>query len=144
MSSTEGRLPPKFIFHWRLSSIEGRLPKKVVFNRRTFSTKGCLVWGWWGSLQSQTCKLLLCKVDSSLLWAQNNFVCKNICECKKFDPQIFDVNNFQSQNFGSWSFTQWTNLKESMENLFSRSLKNCQFQASNEVARLWATSPSVG
>ena len=44
----EGRLPPKFIFHWRssfhlrLSSTKVHLPLKVVFQQKLSSTKGCL------------------------------------------------------------------------------------------------------
>ena len=34
--STEGRLPPKVVFHRSSSSTEGRLPLKVVFHRRIF------------------------------------------------------------------------------------------------------------
>ena len=41
-SSTEGRLPPKVIFHQRASSTEGGLPPKVIFHLRSSSTKGCL------------------------------------------------------------------------------------------------------
>ena len=50
LSSTEGCLPPKVIFHWRSSSTEGRLPPnvvcclplKVVFQWRVSSTEGHL------------------------------------------------------------------------------------------------------
>ena len=42
LSSTEGQLLPKVVFHRRSSSIEGCLPMKVVFHRRSSSTKGCL------------------------------------------------------------------------------------------------------
>ena len=40
--STECRLPPKVIFHGRLSSTEGSLPPKVVSHRRSSSTEGRL------------------------------------------------------------------------------------------------------
>ena len=37
VSSIEGRLPSKVVFHRRSSSIKGRLPLKVVFHQRSSS-----------------------------------------------------------------------------------------------------------
>ena len=48
------------------------------------------------------------------------------------------------QYLGPLSNNGWTNLRESEESTLFGSLKNGQFLAPNEVARLWATSPSVG
>ena len=42
LSSPESHLPPKLFFHWRLFFTEGRFPPKVVFYLRSSSTKGRL------------------------------------------------------------------------------------------------------
>ena len=42
MSSIEGRLLSKFVFHRRSSSIEGHLPSNVVFHQRLSSIEGHL------------------------------------------------------------------------------------------------------
>ena len=40
--STKCCLPPKIVFHCRLSSTDGCLPPKIVFHQRSSSTEGCL------------------------------------------------------------------------------------------------------